>query len=65
MLSIGKSLQNIGIKSALLNMFVLVYNTVFFSLSLLRRRKLAEVERHEKLPAHPNVVKFIRAWEEK
>lgn len=47
-------------------MSVLVNNAVFlFVIVLLRRRKLAEVERHEKLPAHPNVVKFVRAWEEK
>lgn len=29
-----------------------------------RRRKLAEVERHEHLPHHPNCVKFHMAWEE-
>ena len=31
----------------------------------LRRKKLTEVEKHEKLPTHPNLVKFIRAWEER
>ncbi|ELU06630.1 hypothetical protein CAPTEDRAFT_74696, partial [Capitella teleta] len=30
-----------------------------------RKRKLEEVAKHEKLPAHPNCVGFVRAWEEK
>uniref|UniRef100_A0A915DBR9 non-specific serine/threonine protein kinase n=1 Tax=Ditylenchus dipsaci TaxID=166011 RepID=A0A915DBR9_9BILA len=30
-----------------------------------RRTKLQEVQRHELLPPHPNLVKFIKAWEEK
>ncbi|CAK8685222.1 unnamed protein product [Clavelina lepadiformis] len=30
-----------------------------------RRRKLDEVKKHEKLPPHPNCVRFIKAWEEK
>ncbi|KAL5006975.1 hypothetical protein ScPMuIL_015781 [Solemya velum] len=30
-----------------------------------RRRKLEEVAKHEKLPPHPNCVRFYRAWEEK
>lgn len=30
-----------------------------------RRLKLAEVERHEDLPPHPNCVQFHQAWEEK
>ena len=30
-----------------------------------RRQKLTEVEKHERLPTHPNCVKFYRAWEER
>ncbi|KAF2365507.1 Protein kinase domain [Trinorchestia longiramus] len=30
-----------------------------------RRRRLAEVAKHEKLPKHPNCVEFHRAWEER
>lgn len=30
-----------------------------------RRLKLAEVEKHEQLPHHPNCVQFHQAWEEK
>lgn len=30
-----------------------------------RLRKLEEVDKHESLPAHPNCVRFIKAWEEK
>lgn len=30
-----------------------------------RRTKLREVERHELLPSHPNLVNFVKAWEEK
>jgi membrane-associated tyrosine/threonine-specific cdc2-inhibitory kinase len=30
-----------------------------------RIRKLEEVAKHEQLPAHPNFVKFYRAWEER
>ncbi|XP_071037189.1 membrane-associated tyrosine- and threonine-specific cdc2-inhibitory kinase [Parasteatoda tepidariorum] len=30
-----------------------------------RSRKLQEVQKHEKLPYHPNCVKFYSAWEEK
>ena len=30
-----------------------------------RRQKLTEVEKHERLPSHPNCVKFYRAWEER
>uniref|UniRef100_A0A915DDX9 Membrane-associated tyrosine- and threonine-specific cdc2-inhibitory kinase wee-1.3 n=1 Tax=Ditylenchus dipsaci TaxID=166011 RepID=A0A915DDX9_9BILA len=30
-----------------------------------RSTKLKEVQRHELLPPHPNLVKFIKAWEEK
>ena len=30
-----------------------------------RRLKLAEVEKHERLPPHPNCVCFCKAWEER
>lgn len=30
-----------------------------------RKLKLAEVEKHERLPHHPNCVKFHKAWEER
>lgn len=30
-----------------------------------RKQKLAEVEKHENLPPHPNCVSFLRAWEER
>ncbi|KAK2147709.1 hypothetical protein LSH36_540g01066 [Paralvinella palmiformis] len=30
-----------------------------------RKRKLEEVAKHEKLPHHPNCVRFYKAWEEK
>lgn len=30
-----------------------------------RRQKLAEVEKHERLPQHPNCVQFYKAWEER
>ena len=30
-----------------------------------RKKKLAEVEKHEKLAPHPNCVQFYRAWEER
>lgn len=30
-----------------------------------RRQKLTEVEKHERLPPHPNCVRFHRAWEER
>lgn len=30
-----------------------------------RRNRLAEVEKHERLPPHPNCVHFIKAWEER
>ena len=30
-----------------------------------RRRKLDEVKKHERLPNHPNCIKFIKAWEER
>ena len=30
-----------------------------------RRSKLQEVQKHELLPQHPNLIKFIKAWEEK
>ena len=30
-----------------------------------RRRNLDEVRKHEKLPLHPNCVRFIKAWEER
>ena len=30
-----------------------------------RRRKLEEVAKQEKLPQHPNCVRFYRAWEER
>uniref|UniRef100_A0A915L2G0 Membrane-associated tyrosine- and threonine-specific cdc2-inhibitory kinase n=1 Tax=Romanomermis culicivorax TaxID=13658 RepID=A0A915L2G0_ROMCU len=30
-----------------------------------RAEKLDEVKKHEQLPHHPNLVRFIRAWEEK
>ena len=30
-----------------------------------RRQKLAEVEKHERLPQHPNCVQFHKAWEER
>lgn len=29
-----------------------------------RRSKIREVEKHEKLPSHPNLVSFNMAWEE-
>ena len=29
-----------------------------------RRLKLAEVEKHQRLPHHPNCIKFYKAWEE-
>lgn len=29
-----------------------------------RRRKLREVQKHELLPKHPNLISFVRAWEE-
>uniref|UniRef100_A0A5S6R209 non-specific serine/threonine protein kinase n=1 Tax=Trichuris muris TaxID=70415 RepID=A0A5S6R209_TRIMR len=29
-----------------------------------RKRKLREVQKYELLPVHPNLVKFIKAWEE-
>lgn len=32
--------------------------------SNLRRRKMAEVAKHEQLPSHRNCVQFFRAWEE-
>lgn len=30
-----------------------------------RIRKLEEVAKHEKLPKHPNCVRFVKAWEER
>lgn len=30
-----------------------------------RRQKLMEVEKHERLPHHPNCVRFHKAWEER
>lgn len=37
-----------------------------FSIDILsRRNKLTEVEKHERLPPHPNCVHFIKAWEER
>lgn len=30
-----------------------------------RRNRLTEVEKHERLPPHPNCVHFIKAWEER
>lgn len=30
-----------------------------------RKKKLAEVEKHERLAPHPNCVQFYRAWEER
>jgi membrane-associated tyrosine/threonine-specific cdc2-inhibitory kinase len=30
-----------------------------------RQRKLAEVEKHERLTHHPNCVRFHKAWEER
>ena len=30
-----------------------------------RKRKLAEVEKHERLAHHPNCVQFHKAWEER
>lgn len=30
-----------------------------------RKRKLAEVEKHERLPQHPNCIQFHKAWEER
>lgn len=30
-----------------------------------RRQKLTEVEKHERLPSHPNCIRFYRAWEER
>jgi membrane-associated tyrosine/threonine-specific cdc2-inhibitory kinase len=36
-----------------------------FKGALDRKKKLTEVEKHEKLPLHPNLVKFVRAWEER
>lgn len=30
-----------------------------------RKQKLAEVEKHERLPHHPNCIKFYKAWEER
>lgn len=30
-----------------------------------REQKMAEVAKHEKLPAHDNCVQFYRAWEER
>lgn len=30
-----------------------------------RTKKIREVQRHELLPPHPNLVAFIKAWEEK
>lgn len=30
-----------------------------------RELKLREVQKHELLPKHPNLVEFIRAWEER
>ncbi|KAK7063100.1 Protein kinase, membrane associated tyrosine threonine 1 [Halocaridina rubra] len=30
-----------------------------------RRRRMAEVQKHEKLPKHKNCVEFYRAWEER
>lgn len=30
-----------------------------------RRLKLAEVEKHQQLPHHPNCIKFHKAWEER
>ena len=35
------------------------------SVHLFRKRKLEEVAKHEKLPKHPNCVRFVKAWEEK
>ena len=32
---------------------------------LIRKKKLVEVEKHEKLPYHPNCLRFDRAWEER
>lgn len=30
-----------------------------------RMQKLAEVQKHEQLPKHPNLVEFVKAWEER
>ncbi|XP_065900726.1 membrane-associated tyrosine- and threonine-specific cdc2-inhibitory kinase-like [Dysidea avara] len=30
-----------------------------------RKNRLAEVEKHERLPPHPNCVRFVKAWEER
>lgn len=32
---------------------------------LFRRRRMEEVQKHEKLPKHCNCVRFFRAWEER
>ena len=36
-----------------------------YLLSLCRRQKLKEVEKHESLAAHPNCLVFVNAWEER
>lgn len=30
-----------------------------------RMQKLSEVQKHEQLPKHPNLVQFVKAWEER
>uniref|UniRef100_A0A183CKK7 non-specific serine/threonine protein kinase n=1 Tax=Globodera pallida TaxID=36090 RepID=A0A183CKK7_GLOPA len=30
-----------------------------------RREKLQEVQKHELLPPHPNLIHFVKAWEER
>ena len=47
---------------------IYVFNDIsYFSVGIFipRRNRLAEVEKHERLPAHPNCVHFIKAWEER
>ena len=30
-----------------------------------RRAKIQEVKKHELLPPHPNLIRFVKAWEER
>lgn len=43
----------------------LFYLNLFFFNFIYRRKKLDEVEKHERLPPHSNCVRFYRAWEER
>ena len=46
-------------------LFISLFYFNFFLNFICRRKKLDEVEKHERLPPHSNCVRFYRAWEER